>query len=118
MLDHQGNCVHTVINRKENAHILSVNRISVDSRGEQIATCSDDGKVIISGLYTDENNQVLSTGKIIKAVELDPNHNRSGSGKRFIIGKHRLGVWKISRNSVINTSSPLFFFCRQAITNW
>uniref|UniRef100_A0A182NF47 Fructose-1,6-bisphosphatase isozyme 2 n=1 Tax=Anopheles dirus TaxID=7168 RepID=A0A182NF47_9DIPT len=94
MLDHQGNCVHTVINAKENAHILSVNKISVDSRGEQIATCSDDGKVNINGLYTDENNQVLSTGRVIKAVELDPNYHRSGSGRRFIIGDNKLVLYE------------------------
>uniref|UniRef100_A0A182IX16 Uncharacterized protein n=1 Tax=Anopheles atroparvus TaxID=41427 RepID=A0A182IX16_ANOAO len=94
MLDHQGNCVHTIINIKENAHILSVNKISVDSKGEHIATCSDDGKVVISGLYTDENNQTLSTGKIIKAVELDPQHHRSGAGRKFIIGDNKLVLYE------------------------
>ncbi|XP_052869808.1 vacuolar protein sorting-associated protein 41 homolog [Anopheles cruzii] len=93
MLDHQGNSVQTIMTIKENAHILSVNKISVDSKGEHIATCSDDGKVMISGLYTDENNQQLSTGKIVKAVELDPNH-RSGSGSKFIIGDTKLVLYE------------------------
>lgn len=87
MLDHQGNRVETPINLKQNPHILSVNKISVDSKGEHIATCSDDGMITISGLYTDENNQKLNTGKVIQAVELDPMHHKSGSGRRFLIGE-------------------------------
>ncbi|XP_050089109.1 vacuolar protein sorting-associated protein 41 homolog [Anopheles aquasalis] len=94
MLDHQGNSVHTMVNVKDNVHILSVNSISVDSKGEHIATCSDDGKVMISGLYSDENNQQLSTGKIVKAVELDPIHYRSGSGRKFIIGDSKLVLYE------------------------
>lgn len=87
MLDHQGNRVETLINLKQNPHILSVNKISVDNKGEHIATCSDDGMIIISGLYSDENNQKLNVGKGIKAVELDPMHHKSGSGRKFLIGK-------------------------------
>lgn len=86
MLDHQGNRVATPINMRQNPHTLSVNKIAVDSKGEHIATCSDDGMVIISGLCTDENNQKLKVDKAIKAVELDPMHHKSGSGRRFLIG--------------------------------
>lgn len=91
MLDHQGNRVDTPINMRQNPHTLSVNKIAVDSKGEYIATCSDDGMVIISGLCTDENNQTLKLVKAIKAVELDPIHHRSGSGRRFLIGKDEYG---------------------------
>lgn len=89
MLDHQGNRVETLINLRQNPHILSVNKISVDSKGEYIGTCSDDGMAIINGLYTDENNQKLNVGKVIRAVELDPLHYKSGSGRRFLIGEIR-----------------------------
>lgn len=44
ILDHEGN-----INTRQRfpKHMVSVNQISVDSKGEYIATCSDDGKVRI-----------------------------------------------------------------------
>uniref|UniRef100_A0A1Q3FE53 Vacuolar protein sorting-associated protein 41 homolog n=1 Tax=Culex tarsalis TaxID=7177 RepID=A0A1Q3FE53_CULTA len=94
MLDHQGNRVETLINLRQNPHIISVNKISVDSKGEYIGTCSDDGMAIINGLYTDENNQKLNVGKVIKAVELDPLHYKSGSGRRFLIGDHKLVLYE------------------------
>ena len=42
ILDHQGN---EVSGQKFPKHMVSINEISVDSKGEYIATCSDDGKV-------------------------------------------------------------------------
>nr|XP_019538216.2 vacuolar protein sorting-associated protein 41 homolog [Aedes albopictus] len=97
MLDHQGNRVITALNMglpNYNPHTLSVNKISVDSKGEHIATCSDDGMIIIDGLCTDENNQKLKLDKAIKAVELDPMHYRSGSGRRFLIGDNKLMMYE------------------------
>lgn len=99
MLDHQGNRVITALNMglpNYNPHTLSVNKISVDSKGEHIATCSDDGMIIIDGLCTDENNQKLKLDKAIKAVELDPMHYRSGSGRRFLIGELLEGILQVS----------------------
>lgn len=43
-------------------------------------------KAIINGLYTDENNQKLNIGHAVKAIALDPNYHKSGSGRKFIIG--------------------------------
>ena len=40
--------------------------IIVDETGEYVASCSDDGLVIISGLYSDENNQVLQVDQPVK----------------------------------------------------
>lgn len=46
LLDHQGNFVDSYLNRQTNfSHTVSVNKISIDSKGEYVATCSDDGKV-------------------------------------------------------------------------
>lgn len=42
LLDHQGNIVDTPINKQTSQiHMVSVNQISVDSKGEYIASCSD-----------------------------------------------------------------------------
>ena len=42
ILDHEGNAIS---DQKFPKHMVSINEISVDSKGEYIATCSDDGKV-------------------------------------------------------------------------
>ena len=47
-------------------HDTTVTSIIVDETGEYVASCSDDGLVIISGLYSDENNQVLQVDQPVK----------------------------------------------------
>jgi vacuolar protein sorting-associated protein 41 len=42
ILDHEGNINS---HRRFPKHIVGINRISVDNKGEFIATCSDDGQV-------------------------------------------------------------------------
>lgn len=49
LLDHQGNMIRG--NRKLPTHTVSVNMISIDTAGETIATCSDDGKVHVLPLF-------------------------------------------------------------------
>ena len=44
VLDHLGNAVR---GREIQAHAVSVNQISLDAEGDYIASCSDDGRVII-----------------------------------------------------------------------
>ncbi len=68
------------------AHSVAVSQISVDHSGEYVASCSPDGRVIISGLYSKENNHTMSTGKTIHSVALDPIFSRAGSGSRFMTG--------------------------------
>lgn len=65
---------------------MAINQISIDSNGDFIATCSDDGKVYIQGLYTNDNNHSMNIGRLVKTVALDPNYYKSGSGRRFITG--------------------------------
>ena len=48
MLDHQGNSVKNKVLR---AHSVAVNQISIDAKGDYIASCSDDGKVFILHLF-------------------------------------------------------------------
>lgn len=80
------------INRAQDfpAHMVSVNQISIDNKGEFIATCSDDGAVVISGFYTDENNHNMKFERAVKTIALDPMYYKSGSGRRFIIGDNKL----------------------------
>lgn len=85
VLDHQGNSI------KENelrVHTVAVNQISIDSKGDYIASCSDDGKVFIHGLYTKEN-QLINIGRLVKTIALDPHYYKAGSNRRFITGNNR-----------------------------
>lgn len=74
--------------------MVTVNMISVDAKGEHIATCSDDGMAFINGLYTDENDQKLNIGQAVKSIALDPLHYKTGSGRRFIIGDNKLTIYE------------------------
>lgn len=91
LLDHEGNTVLIGNEEKQGkelrAHAIAVNKISVDVNGDYIASCSDDGKVLVYGLYTRDNTHNLSLGRVVKSVELDPSYYKSGSGRRFLTGK-------------------------------
>ncbi|XP_068140419.1 vacuolar protein sorting-associated protein 41 homolog [Drosophila tropicalis] len=93
LLDHQGNSVQSNLSSsKRHTHTVAVNHIDVDPKGEYVATCSDDGKVNITGLFSCENNQSLSLGKFIKSVALDPDPKTRV--RRFIVGDDKLTLYE------------------------
>jgi tricorn protease-like protein len=49
ILDFAGNEI-----KKFNSHSTTVNELDIDASGEYVASCSDDGKVVIHGLYNQE----------------------------------------------------------------
>ncbi|KAF9307478.1 Vacuolar protein sorting-associated protein 41 [Mortierella antarctica] len=71
-------------NQKFQAHQATVNDLSVDLEGEYIASASDDGKVVINGLFTQEN-YVFNYKRPVKAVALEPDYAKSTS-KQFVSG--------------------------------
>jgi len=87
LLDFEGNIVN---NRQLRPHTVAINQISIDSRGEFIATCSDDGNVFVYGLYTTEDAQEVSLGRCVKSVAIDPLYHKCGINRRFITGDDRL----------------------------
>ncbi|CAH3999461.1 vacuolar protein sorting-associated protein 41 homolog [Pieris brassicae] len=97
LLDHEGNTVPISPdhNHKDlQAHAIAVNKISVDQNGDYIASCSDDGKVLVYGLYTNENTHNLTLGRVVKSVALDPHYFKSGSGRRFLTGDNKLTLYE------------------------
>jgi tetratricopeptide (TPR) repeat protein len=66
------------------SHEGRVNDISIDKFGDTVASCSDDGKVLIRSLYND-TEQVLSFDRPIKAVAIDPEFSKSKK-RQFVIG--------------------------------
>ncbi|XP_031367642.1 vacuolar protein sorting-associated protein 41 homolog isoform X1 [Apis dorsata] len=91
LLDHQGNNIQS---KSLQAHTVAVNQISIDHNGDFIASCSDDGKVFIYGLYSTENNHNMSMGRLVKSIAIDPNYYKSGSGRRFITGDDKLVLYE------------------------
>ena len=72
----------------ENKFSVGISQISVDHSGEFVASCSaSEGKVMISGLYTKENNHSVTMGVAVNAIALDPIYARPGSGRRFMTGE-------------------------------
>ncbi|XP_048239189.1 vacuolar protein sorting-associated protein 41 homolog [Haliotis rufescens] len=87
ILDHSGNDIKS---KELNAHTTTINQISIDDKGDFVASCSDDGKVIISGLYASENNQCVTFDRPVKAVALDPHFSKPGRGRLFVTGDEKL----------------------------
>lgn len=88
LFDHQGNTVKNSGDLK--GHSVSVNKITMDERGDFIASCSDDGYIHICGLYTTENDYDLNIGRLVKSIAIDPLYYKLNSHKRFITGDERL----------------------------
>lgn len=95
LLDHQGNTVNSNLSygKQEFAHTVAVNEVDIDTKGEYVVTCSDDGKVHIIGLFCDEHNQTISFGHSIRSVVLDPDPKVS-DGRRFVVGDDKLTLYE------------------------
>eukprot|EP00192_Tetraselmis_astigmatica_P002353 CAMPEP_0117695968 /NCGR_PEP_ID=MMETSP0804-20121206/28429_1 /TAXON_ID=1074897 /ORGANISM="Tetraselmis astigmatica, Strain CCMP880" /LENGTH=974 /DNA_ID=CAMNT_0005510089 /DNA_START=546 /DNA_END=3468 /DNA_ORIENTATION=+ len=68
LLDYNGNLI-----REFDCHKAAVNELSFDAKSEYIASCSDDGTVVVHSLYTEESTR-LQYARPIKTVALDPNY--------------------------------------------
>uniref|UniRef100_A0A0D9XYG1 Vacuolar protein sorting-associated protein 41 homolog n=2 Tax=Leersia perrieri TaxID=77586 RepID=A0A0D9XYG1_9ORYZ len=78
ILDFQGNQVKEIV-----AHTATINDISFDADGEYIGSCSDDGTIVISSLFTDEKLK-FEYHRPMKAIALDPGYYQNY--KRFATG--------------------------------
>lgn len=70
--------------REFRVHTATVNEVSFDSDGEYVGSCSDDGTVVISSLYSDEREK-FEYHRPVKAIALDPEYARKSS-KQFALG--------------------------------
>ena len=66
------------------AHQGTVNDIGFDEHCEYLASCSDDGTVVIVGLYNDDK-VVASYRRPVKTVALDPKY-RAKKSRQFVSG--------------------------------
>ncbi|KAG0476009.1 hypothetical protein HPP92_012850 [Vanilla planifolia] len=79
ILDFQGNQV-----KEFAAHTATVNDLCFDVEGEYVGSCSDDGSVVISSLFTDERLK-FEYHRPMKSMALDPDYSRKSS-RRFVAG--------------------------------
>ena len=83
LLDALGNSLPS---RQLQAHTITVNQVSVDHAGEFYASCSDDGRAVVTGLYSDENTHNFSMERPVTSIAIDPIYARKDSGRRFMTG--------------------------------
>lgn len=88
ILDHQGNRTSTF-----NSHTASVSAISVDEKGEYMASCSDNGHVFIHGITSMENNHIFAFEEPVHFCELDPLFS-SLKKHRFLVGTDKVLLYQ------------------------
>lgn len=66
------------------AHSATVNDLCFDAEGEYVSSCSDDGSVVISNLFTDERLK-FDYHRPMKSIALDPDYSRK-STRTFVAG--------------------------------
>lgn len=95
LLDHQGNIIRGNRPTPLPKHTISVNQISIDSAGENIASCSGDGKIHVAPLFAsrDPDDQTINVGRSLREVALDPSPNAVG-GKRLVVGDDKLTLYE------------------------
>uniref|UniRef100_A0A915JDJ9 Vps41 beta-propeller domain-containing protein n=1 Tax=Romanomermis culicivorax TaxID=13658 RepID=A0A915JDJ9_ROMCU len=104
VFDHAGN---KISGNNIPPHAVDVNQISIDTSGEYLASCANDGKIVVHGLCgSSDFSQIVTTDRPIKSVALDPNFGRFGSGQIFVTGDrcltlHEKGLLGSNRQSII-----------------
>eukprot|EP01104_Vermistella_antarctica_P020689 TRINITY_DN896_c0_g1_i3.p1 TRINITY_DN896_c0_g1~~TRINITY_DN896_c0_g1_i3.p1 ORF type:complete len:938 (+),score=181.35 TRINITY_DN896_c0_g1_i3:205-3018(+) len=80
ILDFNGN-----ENKRITCHAGPVNEVSIDATGEYIASCSNDGKVVVTNLVANEMNKFEYQKRPVLSCALDPEYSRRDT-RRFTCG--------------------------------
>lgn len=67
------------------AHEGRINQLAIDNYGDFVASCADDGKVVIKSLYATEPGTELQFDRPVKAVAIDPEYSKSKK-RQFVTG--------------------------------
>lgn len=92
--------------KKFAVHTATVNDLSFDADGEYIGSCSDDGTIVISSLFTDEKLK-FEYYRPMKALALDPDYSRKSS-RRYVAGG-LAGQLFLNTQSWLGYSKQVFF---------
>ncbi|ELR10906.1 7fold repeat in clathrin and VPS proteins repeat-containing protein [Acanthamoeba castellanii str. Neff] len=108
LLDFTGNMI-----KKYSNHSAAVNEISIDETGEYLASCSDDGRVVIHGLYSNEMVEFAYRSPIL-SVALDPHYARSKKrsfacgGRAGSLVLNVKGFFRSSNNVIHAAEGPIY----------
>jgi hypothetical protein len=80
LLDHAG-----VLKRTLRAHRMRVNDISIELSGDHIASCSDDGTVVVTPVNSPES-ATFNYHRPVACVRLEPNYSRTKE-RPFVSGE-------------------------------
>ena len=89
-------------------HESTVNDVVIDSKQEYVASCGDDGKVTIFGLYDSVYDQVVEFNRPIKSVELEPNFSRTFS---FVTGDTKVNKSLVFFQKFLFECLIFFIYC-------
>ncbi|XP_064401865.1 vacuolar protein sorting-associated protein 41 homolog [Halichondria panicea] len=103
LLDHTGTLLK---DRVYALHSSQINQISVDTEGEFLASCSNDGKVSIIGLFTTKYNNTNSFGAQVNSVAIHPYFGRNTS-RMFAYGTDKLVLVEERRWPLTNKVNQL-----------
>ncbi|XP_022703759.1 vacuolar protein sorting-associated protein 41 homolog isoform X2 [Varroa jacobsoni] len=84
ILDHQGNRTKTLT-----THTTPVSHISIDEKGEHMASCAETGDVAVHGTASQETNISFQFNEPVYFCVLHP-HFSSDSKRRFVIGTDKI----------------------------
>ncbi|XP_065186438.1 vacuolar protein sorting-associated protein 41 homolog [Sycon ciliatum] len=84
ILDLQGNRI-----KQFPCHSTTVNEISIDGGGDYVASCSDDGQVVVNGLYATDSNVKVNYDYPVRSLALDPEYGHRQSGQ-YVTGGENL----------------------------
>lgn len=108
VLDHAGD---QVAGKNIPPHSVDVNQISIDAPGDYLASCANDGKIVIFGLCSSEYSQIVSMDRPVRSVALDPEFSRSGSGQCFATGDRCLVLHE--RTFLKNDKQQVVYFGKE-----
>ena len=75
----------TEAQRFSGQHGARINDVSIDRGGDYIATCADDGKVVVRSLYDPEKCDEYTFNRPVKSIAIDPEYARSKK-RPFVTG--------------------------------
>jgi WD40 repeat protein len=73
IMDEEGN---EIKEKKFIGHQAIINDLSIDRYGEYLASCSDDGKVIVHGLFNNERTEYVFN-RPVRTVAIDPEYSKN-----------------------------------------
>jgi len=106
LIDHEGNKILT-----KEVHQSTVNDISIDIKGEYIASCGDDGRVSIFGLLDESHDQMIEFSRPINTGDTKLELNEKGfMGRRKRILHENEGIIR-----AIKWSNDLIAWCNDKV---